>query len=91
MQKYRRANYVTPKNYLDYINTYNKLLADNRELNGKLCARLESGHEKLEESSQQLKVLNKQLAEQNIAVKNKTEACNKLLEVITVITLSIKI
>ena len=86
MQKYRRANYVTPKNYLDYISTYNKLLADNRELNGKLCARLESGLEKLEESSQQLEVLNKQLAEQNIAVKNKTEACNKLLEVIAVNT-----
>jgi dynein heavy chain len=86
LQKYRRTNYVTPKNYLDYISTYNKLLSDQRELNGKLCARLESGLEKLEESSQQLEVLNKQLAEQNIAVKNKTEACNQLLEVITVNT-----
>nr|KAJ3423035.1 Dynein heavy chain 10, axonemal [Polyrhizophydium stewartii] len=83
LQKYRRANYVTPKNYLDYISTYNRLLEENRELNGKLCARLESGLGKLEESSQQLDVLNKQLAEQNIAVRNKTEACNKLLEVIT--------
>ena len=26
MQKLRRANYVTPKHYLDYINTYLKLL-----------------------------------------------------------------
>ncbi|KAI8922930.1 hypothetical protein BC831DRAFT_55734 [Entophlyctis helioformis] len=83
LQKYRRANYVTPKNYLDYIGTYNRLLEENRDLNGKLCARLESGLGKLEESSQQLDVLNKQLAEQNIAVRNKTEACNKLLEVIT--------
>lgn len=85
-QKYRRTNYVTPKNYLDYISTYNNLLSTNRELNGKLCARLESGLEKLEESSQQLEVLNKQLAEQKIAVKNKTEACNDLLQVITVNT-----
>eukprot|EP00842_Homolaphlyctis_polyrhiza_P003630 jgi/Hompol1/4268/HPOL_001758-RA len=83
LQKYRRANYVTPKNYLDYISTYNRMLEENRDLNGKLCARLESGLGKLEESSQQLDVLNKQLAEQNIAVRNKTEACNKLLEVIT--------
>ncbi|KAI8814786.1 dynein heavy chain and region D6 of dynein motor-domain-containing protein [Cladochytrium replicatum] len=83
LQKYRRANYVTPKNYLDYVNTYNKLLEENRDLNGKLCVRLESGLAKLEESQQQLDVLNVQLAEQNIAVKNKTEACNKLLEVIT--------
>ncbi|KAJ3349859.1 Dynein heavy chain 10, axonemal [Entophlyctis luteolus] len=83
LQKYRRANYVTPKNYLDYISTYNRLLEENRELNGKLCLRLESGLGKLEESSKQLDVLNAQLAEQNVAVKNKTEACNKLLEVIT--------
>lgn len=26
MQKLRRNNYVTPKHYLDYINTYLKLL-----------------------------------------------------------------
>ncbi|KAJ3299892.1 Dynein heavy chain 10, axonemal [Borealophlyctis nickersoniae] len=86
LQKYRRANYVTPKNYLDYISTYNRLLAENRELNAKSCARLESGLGKLEESSKQLDVLNEQLAEQNIAVKEKTEACNKLLEVITAST-----
>jgi dynein heavy chain len=82
-QKYRRINYVTPKNYLDYINTYNKLLLENRELNGRQCTRLETGLGKLEESSQQLEVLNKQLAEQNIAVKNKTESCTQLLDVIT--------
>ncbi|KAJ3018931.1 Dynein heavy chain 10, axonemal [Thoreauomyces humboldtii] len=83
LQKYRRANYVTPKNYLDYVNTYNRLLEENRDSNTKSCARLESGLGKLEESSAQLDVLNVQLAEQNIAVKEKTEACNKLLEVIT--------
>lgn len=82
-QKYRRFNFVTPKSYLDYINTYNRLLDEQRELNGKMCTRLESGLSKLEESSKQLDVLNAQLAEQNIAVKDKTEACNKLLEVIT--------
>ena len=26
--KLRRVNYVTPKNYLDFINTYNKLLEE---------------------------------------------------------------
>ncbi|TPX54389.1 hypothetical protein PhCBS80983_g05954 [Powellomyces hirtus] len=83
LQKYRRANYVTPKNYLDYVNTYNRLLEENRDLNARSCTRLESGLGKLEESSRQLDVLNVQLAEQNVAVKEKTEACNKLLEVIT--------
>lgn len=28
LQKLRRSNYVTPKNYLDFINTYTKLLED---------------------------------------------------------------
>ncbi|KAJ1332384.1 hypothetical protein BSLG_008688 [Batrachochytrium salamandrivorans] len=60
-----------------------QLLEENRELNGSRCNRLESGLGKLEESSQQLDVLNKQLSEQNIAVRNKTEACGQLLEVIT--------
>lgn len=27
-QKLRRSNYVTPKNYLDFISTYSKLLDD---------------------------------------------------------------
>ena len=85
-QKFRKTNYVTPKNYLDYISTYNFLLAENRQTNGRLCSRLESGLEKLEESSKQLEVLNLQLAEQNIAVKDKTEACNSLLEVISLNT-----
>jgi dynein heavy chain len=81
-QRWRRQNYVTPKNYLDYINTYLRLLKEKRQQNGILCERLESGLRKLHESSKQLDELNAQLAVQNVAVKQKTEACNKLLEVI---------
>ena len=29
LQKLRRSNYVTPKNYLDFISTYSKLLEEN--------------------------------------------------------------
>lgn len=61
-QKYRRYNFVTPKNYLDYISSYNSLLQEYREQNGRLCNRLGSGLDKLEESSRQLDVLNVQLA-----------------------------
>jgi dynein heavy chain len=61
-QKYRRYNFVTPKNYLDYISSYNSLLQEYREQNGRLCNRLGSGLDKLEESSRQLDVLNAQLA-----------------------------
>jgi dynein heavy chain len=83
LQKWRRENYVTPKNYLDFVHTYMNLLKEKRENIGRQCSRLESGLGKLEESANQLDVLNAQLAEQNVAVKKKTEACNRLLEVIT--------
>lgn len=32
-QKLRRSNYVTPKNYLDFINTYSKLLDEKTQYN----------------------------------------------------------
>jgi dynein heavy chain len=32
-QRLRRSNYVTPKNYLDFINTYLKLLQDKDNFN----------------------------------------------------------
>lgn len=31
LQKLRRCNYVTPKNYLDFISTYSSLLEDKDE------------------------------------------------------------
>ena len=33
LQKLRRCNYVTPKNYLDFINTYSKLLDEKTQYN----------------------------------------------------------
>lgn len=33
LQKLRRSNYVTPKNYLDFINTYSKLLDEKTQYN----------------------------------------------------------
>lgn len=83
LQRYRRVNHATPKSYLDYINTYLKLLKESRQLNEQMVARLESGLTKLQEAASQLEILNVQLAEQNIAVKEKTEACKSLLEIIT--------
>lgn len=33
LQKLRRSNYVTPKNYLDFISTYSKLLDEKTQYN----------------------------------------------------------
>ena len=80
LQRLRRTNFVTPKNYLDYINTYNSLLLERRSGNDKQCGRLESGLGKLEEAATQIEDLNKVLAEQKVVVKKKTDDCNRMLE-----------
>uniref|UniRef100_H2ZL82 Uncharacterized protein n=1 Tax=Ciona savignyi TaxID=51511 RepID=H2ZL82_CIOSA len=77
-QKLRRNNYVTPKNYLDFINSYNSLLEKKDQEILKMCERLDGGLQKLSEATEQLNELNKKLA--------KTEACRTLLNDITIKT-----
>jgi dynein heavy chain len=43
----RRYNYVTPKNYLDFIANYKKSLVENRVHIGDLANRLDGGLQKL--------------------------------------------
>ncbi|XP_071945421.1 dynein axonemal heavy chain 10-like [Antedon mediterranea] len=83
LQKLRRSNYVTPKNYLDFINTYLRLLDEKNDYILAQCNRLGGGMAKLAEASEQLNELNEKLAVQKVAVTEKTEACEKLLEVIS--------
>ncbi|XP_021567645.1 dynein heavy chain 10, axonemal [Carlito syrichta] len=80
LQKLRRSNYVTPKNYLDYINTYSKLLEEKTQYNIAQCKRLEGGLDKLKEAAIQLDELNQKLAEQKVVLAEKSAACEALLE-----------
>ncbi|KAF4011790.1 hypothetical protein G4228_003492 [Cervus hanglu yarkandensis] len=80
LQKLRRCNYVTPKNYLDFINTYSKLLDEKTQYNIAQCKRLEGGLDKLKEATIQLDELNQKLAEQKIVLAEKSAACEALLE-----------
>ncbi|XP_075852592.1 dynein axonemal heavy chain 10 [Microcebus murinus] len=80
LQKLRRSNYVTPKNYLDFINTYSKLLDEKTQYNIAQCKRLEGGLDKLKEAAIQLDELNQKLAEQKIVLAEKSAACEALLE-----------
>ncbi|XP_054568736.1 dynein axonemal heavy chain 10 [Eptesicus fuscus] len=80
LQKLRRSNYVTPKNYLDFINTYSKLLDEKTQYNIAQCKRLEGGLDKLKEASIQLDELNRKLAEQKIVLAEKSTACEALLD-----------
>ncbi|MGH0156714.1 UNVERIFIED_CONTAM: hypothetical protein FKN15_032047 [Acipenser sinensis] len=77
--KLRRSNYVTPKNYLDFISTYTKLLDDKDQYILAQCKRLEGGLDKLKEASLQLADLNLKLAEQKVVLAEKSTACEALL------------
>ena len=46
-EQLRRSNYVTPKNYLDFIYNYKHALAENRTTFSGMAARLDGGLQKL--------------------------------------------
>ncbi|XP_071339029.1 dynein axonemal heavy chain 10 [Trachinotus anak] len=79
-QKLRRSNYVTPKNYLDFITTYSNLLEEKDQYILAQCKRLEGGLDKLKEASVQLAELNVKLAEQKVVLAEKSIACETLLD-----------
>ncbi|KAF5404253.1 Dynein axonemal heavy chain 10 [Paragonimus heterotremus] len=82
-QKFRRTVFVTPKHYLDYINTYKQLFEEKDKYTEAQITRLLGGLQKLAEASVQLEELNAKLAVQRVAVTEKTQACEALLAEIT--------
>ncbi|CAG5923192.1 unnamed protein product [Menidia menidia] len=80
LQKLRRCNFVTPKNYLDFINSYSNLLEEKDQFILAQCKHLEGGLDKLKEASVQLAELNVKLADQKIVLAEKCTACETLLE-----------
>ncbi|MCO5597847.1 hypothetical protein L7F22_051931 [Adiantum nelumboides] len=82
-QKLRRHNYVTPKNFLDFIMKYQSALATCRKNNSDMSARLSGGLGKLIQAKQEVAEMQVTLAEAKIVVDAKTAECNQLLEVIS--------
>ncbi|CAL1543933.1 unnamed protein product, partial [Lymnaea stagnalis] len=80
LQRLRRYNFVTPKNYLDFITCYLRLLKEKDLYILSQCERLQGGLAKIADASQMLTVLNEKLAIQRVAVKEKTIACESLLK-----------
>ncbi|XP_028981786.1 dynein heavy chain 10, axonemal [Diachasma alloeum] len=79
LTKLRRRNYVTPKHFLDFINTYLNLLAEKKTYIASQCERLSGGIKKIAEASETLAELNEILAIQRIKVSKQTQNCEKLL------------
>ncbi|XP_068610937.1 dynein axonemal heavy chain 10 [Brachionichthys hirsutus] len=82
LQKLRRCNYVTPKNYLDFINTYTKLLEETDQSILAQCKHLESGLDKMKEASVQVAEMDVELEKQKKVLAEKSTACDTLLETI---------
>ncbi|XP_011639724.2 dynein heavy chain 10, axonemal [Pogonomyrmex barbatus] len=78
-KKLRRRNYVTPRHFLDFINTYLKLLLEKKNFINSRCTRLSGGLQKITEASVTLTELNKALDMQIIKVNAQTKSCEKLL------------
>ncbi|XP_017781324.1 PREDICTED: dynein heavy chain 10, axonemal [Nicrophorus vespilloides] len=75
----RRKNYVTPKHYLDFIQSYLKLVEEHDSYIVAQCERLKGGMAKIDEASQELDILNSKLAIQKIIVAEATAACEAML------------
>jgi dynein heavy chain len=83
LAKFRRYNYVTPKNYLDFITTYKMLLAKKRKENDDLSKRLNGGLSKLIQASEEVGVMQEDLNAQSIIVEAKTVECGAMLDEIS--------
>ncbi|KAK9891062.1 hypothetical protein WA026_013388 [Henosepilachna vigintioctopunctata] len=80
----RRKNYVTPKHYLDFIQTYIRLLDEKNAFIDSQCDRLQSGMSKIEEASGELEILNQRLEKQKVIVTQATSECEAMLAEIDV-------
>jgi dynein heavy chain, axonemal len=83
MEELRRHNYVTPKNYLDFIATYRSSLAFSRKGISDMATRLDGGLQKLVQAATEVEVMKKELSEAKVVVEAATKACNELIATIT--------
>jgi dynein heavy chain len=80
---YKRNNYSTPKNYLDFISNYIKFLGDKRKQCDSNVMRLEGGLTTLAKAQQDTEALSKELAAANIIIGEKKIVVAALIEDIT--------
>ncbi|KXZ49756.1 DHC2 protein [Gonium pectorale] len=90
LEELRRYNYVTPKNYLDFINNYKRALATNRRTIQDTVSRLSGGLEKLIQAAVEVDAMQKELSQAKVVVEKATKECNELLEVISTNTVEVE-
>jgi dynein heavy chain, axonemal len=78
-EEFRRRNYSTPKNYLDFINSYTKMLVSQKKILDGKVHRLEGGCSTLEKAGRETAELSEVLAEKNKKIMEKAEIVESLI------------
>lgn len=76
---YKRKNFSTPKNYLDFISNYMKFLADKRKQMDDSVRRLEGGLATLASASEAVAELQEVLAAKNAVIAEKKVDVEKII------------
>lgn len=76
---YKRKNYSTPKNYLDFIENYTMFLKDKRKMLDSAVRRLEGGLTTLAKASEDTQVLSEELAVKNAEIAEKKAIVEELI------------
>ena len=80
---YKRNNFSTPKNYLDFIKNYASFLKDKRKLFDDNVLRLEGGLTTLAKAQEDTKILSAELEVKNKEIAEKTVKVQELIKDIT--------
>jgi dynein heavy chain len=80
---YKRNNFSTPKNYLDFINNYISFLRDKRKLMDSMVRRLDGGLVTLKKAAEDTAILSTELAEKNKVIAEKVIEVDALIKDIT--------
>ena len=76
---YKRKNFSTPKNYLDFIANYMQFLEQNRKKLTNAVVRLEGGLTTLAKAQEDTQILKEELAVQNAEIAEKKAIVEELL------------
>jgi dynein heavy chain len=79
-QVYKRKNYSTPKNYLDFISNYMKFLTDKRKNIDSSVTRLEGGLATLAKATDDTAVLQEELAVQDADIAEKKAVVEEMIK-----------
>lgn len=72
---------LQPKNYLDFITNYKRILSTQRKDILETTTRLSNGLAKLTQVSAEVDVLQQELSQAKVVVEAATRECNELLQV----------